>query len=224
VNDEAKKRNGNLPGQGGVFNYVNLHVYHYAGNNPVKYTDPDGREGSFPDGTLEQDMQWMKGHGYSDKEIANFVLKTHLGIDLTVEQLGNIAFNETRSLSGENIQEARENIVHVVINGLKKFGNDEERQKQAGTASSNVTEVAKKADNQQYNDSQTVAINAVFQHALGNDPTKGAEHFNLRNEWQTGDFRKSAQTTRVGPFNNSYPIEGVLRASGIYVSTYKRLY
>jgi RHS repeat-associated protein len=42
VNDEVKKRNGNLPGMGGVFNYVNLHVYHYAGNNPVKYTDPDG--------------------------------------------------------------------------------------------------------------------------------------------------------------------------------------
>jgi RHS repeat-associated protein len=44
VNDEAKKQNQNLPGQGGVFNYVNLHVYHYAGNNPVKYTDPDGRD------------------------------------------------------------------------------------------------------------------------------------------------------------------------------------
>jgi hypothetical protein len=43
VNDEAKKSNGNLPGQGGVFNLVNLHVYHYAGNNPVKYTDPDGK-------------------------------------------------------------------------------------------------------------------------------------------------------------------------------------
>jgi hypothetical protein len=44
VDDEARKRNGNLPGQGGVFNYVNLHVYHYAGNNPVKYVDPNGRE------------------------------------------------------------------------------------------------------------------------------------------------------------------------------------
>lgn len=28
---------------GGVFNVVNLHLYHYAGNNPVKYNDPDGR-------------------------------------------------------------------------------------------------------------------------------------------------------------------------------------
>jgi hypothetical protein len=43
INDEAKKNNGNLPGMGGVFNLVNLHVYHYAGNNPVKYTDPDGK-------------------------------------------------------------------------------------------------------------------------------------------------------------------------------------
>ncbi|MDR0877531.1 MAG: RHS repeat-associated core domain-containing protein [Treponema sp.] len=44
INDDVKKRNGNLPGQGGVFNVVNLHTYHYAGNNPVKYTDPDGKD------------------------------------------------------------------------------------------------------------------------------------------------------------------------------------
>ncbi len=35
--------NSNLPGMGGVFNHINGNLYHYAGNNPIKYTDPDGR-------------------------------------------------------------------------------------------------------------------------------------------------------------------------------------
>ena len=34
---------GTSAGEGGIYNTVNLHLYHYAGNNPVKYTDPDGR-------------------------------------------------------------------------------------------------------------------------------------------------------------------------------------
>jgi len=34
--------NNNLQGMGGVFNSVNLDVYHYAGLNPIKFTDPDG--------------------------------------------------------------------------------------------------------------------------------------------------------------------------------------
>jgi hypothetical protein len=39
---------------GGVFNTVNLHLYHYAGNNPVKYTDPDGKETFTAETTREQ--------------------------------------------------------------------------------------------------------------------------------------------------------------------------
>jgi len=37
--DGSKK----LAGLGGVFNAVNMDVYHYAGNNPVKLVDPDGQ-------------------------------------------------------------------------------------------------------------------------------------------------------------------------------------
>ena len=42
TDDEARKHNESLPGMGGVFNVVNLHLYHYAGNNPIKNVDPDG--------------------------------------------------------------------------------------------------------------------------------------------------------------------------------------
>ena len=33
IDDEAKKHNEKLPGMGGVYNIVNMHLYHYAGKN-----------------------------------------------------------------------------------------------------------------------------------------------------------------------------------------------
>ena len=71
IDDEAKKHNENLPGMGGVYNIVNLHLYHYAGNNPVKYTDPDGEfaalVGTIIGGIAGGLSALTQGHKFSSK-------------------------------------------------------------------------------------------------------------------------------------------------------------
>ncbi|WP_162473322.1 toxin TcdB middle/N-terminal domain-containing protein [Treponema sp. OMZ 838] len=47
-----------LAGMGGVYNTVNLHLYHYAGNNPVKFLDPTGL--------------YDEENGYTKQEIKDF--------------------------------------------------------------------------------------------------------------------------------------------------------
>jgi RHS repeat-associated protein len=66
INDDAKKANQNLAGMGGVFNVVNLHVYHYAGNNPVKYVDPDGRS----PGTHEEEQRIKEKYSPQRQRVA----------------------------------------------------------------------------------------------------------------------------------------------------------
>jgi hypothetical protein len=56
---------------GGVFNYVNFHVYHYSANNPIKYIDPDGRS-SFPTNATET-VIWGNEFGNTDARLMSRV-------------------------------------------------------------------------------------------------------------------------------------------------------
>ena len=67
---------GSSVGEGGIYNTVNLNVYHYGGNNPVKYTDPDGRElynssitlDEYNDSSfLKQQYTWKQVQGYFEQ-------------------------------------------------------------------------------------------------------------------------------------------------------------
>jgi RHS repeat-associated protein len=81
VNDEAKKRNPNLPGMGGVFNVVNMHAYHYAGNNPVKYVDPDGKDITIRGATVREAINHLYRKSNTFSSSLNILLdkKNNLG-------------------------------------------------------------------------------------------------------------------------------------------------
>ena len=71
---------GTSAGEGGVYNTVNLNVYHYAGNNPVKYVDPDGRTAFDADGNehkLKQSMKTSKAGLEFIKSYEKLVLKSY---------------------------------------------------------------------------------------------------------------------------------------------------
>jgi hypothetical protein len=131
---------------------------------------------------------------------------------LSDEQITNIVFNETRSLSGPNIDEARINIAHAIINAASS------KHKFPVMAPSTASPDSGEASI--YN-SCVAAISKARSNVMSrSDPTGGAQHFNFRKNKSNADFQGHKIKTSVGPLNNSYPT-AELPKSGIYANTYE---
>jgi hypothetical protein len=98
---------------GGVYNMVNLHLYHYAGNNPLKYTDPDGRDSGY---VMDENAVGPFGHagwfvktnsGYSFFEVTGLPDDVTVGQSITREgetKSGMVLSNTKLVLSNWAIQ------------------------------------------------------------------------------------------------------------------------
>ncbi len=130
---------------------------------------------------------------------------------LSDTQIANIIFNETRSLSGGSIAQARVNVAHAIINALAsphKLPPMALTTAKVPAAETAIMLACTQAV-------QTARANI----AVRNDPTKGATHFNFRKNTFSGAFQGHALKTSVGPLTNSYPTTE-LPANGIYANTY----
>jgi hypothetical protein len=128
---------------------------------------------------------------------------------LTNDQVAAIIYNETQSVYGPGIDEARYDLAQAIMNG---------------DASSHPQQTApdtlpQRYDQSVYRSCAAAASLASSDRGLGLDPTNGAKNFNLRNTNSTKPFYNLPVSTQVGPLSNTYS-GGGLNSSGVYINTY----
>jgi len=93
---QAGGDNAKLP-NGGMYNYTNLSLYHYSNNNPIKYTDPDGRSGKLTiysqRGTNNLLPQKIDENG--DQKQSSWIYGNHSWISFTDDETGETTYYGT---------------------------------------------------------------------------------------------------------------------------------
>jgi RHS repeat-associated protein len=185
------------------FSSGETNLYRYAADDPLNLVDPLGLA-VYPD---------------------DFVGPLAPG-DLRMSQVGNIVFNETRSIFVEDesrrnhLQMARIAMARAIINGSDLFG---VRRPQAASPDPPSRQVLRNpAEAAAYAACQAAARAAFTGFGTGaGDFLDGAVHFNLRPNSSTGPFFGMYDLRlQFGPFSNSFPTRQ-LPSSDIYINIYE---
>ncbi len=147
---------------------------------------------------------------------------------LTDDEIANIVFNESVSLSGADIDQVRANIAHIIINGDEELGT--RRQSIAGTASKTINRQLSNLELSVLGDIRSIVADVRLDRLNGIDPTNGTKFFNFRdlNQFtQTGFQGLSTNPNRfgqtpitngvLGPLNNSFPTSTLGRTDIYFV-------
>src|SRR5207248_1777734 len=132
---------------------------------------------------------------------------------LTDDQIASIIFNETRSLSGPSIDDARYNNAMVILhNNLNLRTLPKMAPPRAAVPSQ---------EQAAYDSILSVVRRARSDFLNGINPTNGATNFNFRPTNSGARHDNMSVRTQVGPLRNSFPTRE-LPANGIYANTYGR--
>jgi len=133
--------------------------------------------------------------------------------DMRVSDVGNIVFNETRALSGDNLDTARNWIARAIINGNERLGINRPL-----TAPAMVRNV-QPAERAALNSCQQAAQNAFD---WGDFTGVGAEHFNNRPRLNWNAFQRHSTVAVFGPFDTGFPTPSCQAGgAGCYVNIYR---
>jgi hypothetical protein len=120
------------------------------------------------------------------------------------DQISNIVFNETRSLSGPGIQDARRKMALTIMNAVKRWP-DETRYRLARTAPNVLPPSLDSKEQAFLGDVRDAVRRAAIIHGSGGDEVDGAVHYTLP---KASDPRPTffglPLHSRLGPFSDSF--------------------